>query len=179
MIPSAGRWFWIPILPKWAPPEALAAFPDHLQTRHFSDSGEVRTYLDQRNPGPDHGSAWVAHLDNGVLVMNSRENWDEEQTFDVVLPGQGGRLAGRIRVNTYVMARRTESGLQLQINGRAGGIQSVKLGREQRPQHVLATPPEALTESSWNGQSLLLTISHSGSAVSIDVEFVHPSAEKP
>ncbi|MBM2846130.1 MAG: hypothetical protein HW407_1442, partial [Bacteroidetes bacterium] len=173
MIPSRSRYFWIPILPKWTPQQTLEIFPDRIRAQTFTTSEEVTRYFDSRYASPDKGDAWIVHYDDRVLIMNSRENWDEDQAFDVSMGGSIKRISGRIAVNSYVLAGWDQGDLRLHLNGRPEKRQVLELWGLEKPAKVVATPNDALAKSSWDAKNHCMVIDFSlkYGAVSVEIGF--------
>jgi len=113
MIPSRGDYHWLPILSKWTPSSVLKPFPVRLDGRRFLSGEEVRRYLREKCKISEGGEAWIAAFGDQAIVMNSRENRDEVQTFELFLKGKTRKISGCLGVNTYLMAQEIEDGLWL------------------------------------------------------------------
>ncbi|MGC8897760.1 MAG: glycoside hydrolase family 98 domain-containing protein [Bacteroidota bacterium] len=170
MIPSTSKYFWIPILPKWTPPEVLKSFPDQLSANRISKKEEMPKYF---NATDDKGKAWIVHLDSLVIIMNSRENWDVDQTFEVKMKGKVKKITGRISVNSYVVAQEAKDELRLHLNGRSDRSQVLDLRAVQKPKQMEVTPASALVTSSWDAthQHLVLKFSLNQGAVNVRIGF--------
>ncbi len=173
MIPSRSRYFWIPILPKWTPQRTLELFPDQVRARMFNTSEEVTGYFNTRYTTTDKGNAWIVRFDNRVLIMNSRENRDEDQAFDILIGGSIKRISGRIAANSYLLAGSNRDGLRIHLNGRPEKNQVLELWGVEKPGKVIATPERALAKSSWDTKNhcLMLDVSLRFGAVSIEIGF--------
>ena len=173
MIPSRSRYFWIPILPKWTPQRTLEIFPNRVRAQTFSTSGEATRYFDTRYASSDKGNAWVVHYGDRVLIMNSRENWDEDQTFDVPLGGSVNRISGLISVNSYLIVEQAQDKCRIHLNGRPERHQVLELWGLEKPPKVVATPQRALAKSSWGERNhcLVLDFSLRQGAVSVEIGF--------
>jgi len=173
MIPSRTRYFWIPIVPKWTPQSALESFPVQVRAQTFTSSEEVKRYFDTRYASADKGNAWIVHYDDRVLIMNSRENWDEDQTFDVLMGGTIKRISGRIAVNSYILPGWDQGVLRIHLNGRPEKRQVLELWGLEKPAKVVATPRRALANSSWDTKNhrMVLDFSLSYGAVSVEIGF--------
>lgn len=171
MIPSRGDYFWLPVLSKWTPLSVLESFSVRLDGRIFSNGEEVRRYLREKCKVSTRGEAWIIKFDDRAIVMNSRENWDEVQTFEVSLRGKTKKISGRMGANSYLMVREIEDGLRLQLNGREGKSTTLELYMKEEPLRIEATPSTALKESSWDKthHCLALKFSLSEEAVLIKI----------
>lgn len=155
------------------PRSVLQTFPDQFRSQTFPTATAVTGYLKKRYAGPDRGDAWVADVDGKVIIMNSRENWSNEQTFEVPMQGKVRKISGRIGVNAYLLASDAPEGFRLHLNGRAGQDQSVELLILMKPGEIAVTPQRALTTSSWDSTNrrLVLEFLLVGEAVTVGVKF--------
>jgi len=173
MIPFTSRYFWLPILSKWTSLAILKSFPDQLHANRFSSGEETKKYLNKRYVSYDKGDAWIVHLDSVVIIMNSRENWDVNQAFEVRMKGKIKKIAGRISVNGYVIAQEAEDELRMQLNGRADRSQILNLWAVEKPKQMEVTPASALVKSSWDvtNHRLALELVLNHRAVNVKIGF--------
>jgi len=150
MIPIRSRYFWLPILSKSTPAAILDSFPDRMHAQEFSSGEEARRYLNERYPNPNSGDAWVVRLDDRVIIMNSRENWDVDQAFNVPMAGRITKLAGRVGVNSYLIIQQANDALWAHLNGRPEKTQVLDLWVPEKPRQISVTPAGALETSSWD-----------------------------
>lgn len=173
MISSSSRYFWLPILSKWISPEILKSFPEELRASQFFSDEEVREYLDKWPVSQIKGDAWIIQLEDTVLIMNSRENWDISQTFEVPLSGKINKIAGSLGVNSYFLAHESKAELLIHLNGRIGKTQTLKLWTQSEPQELSVTPESALVSSSWEitEKCLLLKFWLTQEAINVKIRF--------
>ncbi len=102
MIPETGRYFWIPILPRWRPDAAGGRRPLRLRGADLGDSASVRRRLDALYP-PQRGEAWVAQVGGLTVVMSAGETGVGSERFDLSLRGLE-RLTGSVDRGGYLAA---------------------------------------------------------------------------
>jgi len=111
MIPdTAGRYYFIPLLPVGAPASLVQRFAKVIQPGECSSPEAYRALLDRYHPPTENSEepftnrrACVLRCGHAVAVMQSRENLFEKQPFAVELP----------RWVTGVQARKEAGGLRL------------------------------------------------------------------
>lgn len=173
MIPSISRYFWIPIVPKWTPPATLESFPGQLRAQTFSTSEEAIKHLNEKYVSRGEGDAWVVHLNGRIIITNSHENWDVEQSFEVPMEGRIKKISGQISVNSYLVAQQTQDEMQIHLNGRPGKRQLLELCASEKPRQIVVKPESALAQSSWDAAKdcLALQFLLDGEAVDIKIGF--------
>ncbi len=102
LIPASGRYYWIPILPRWTPAAILSRFPDRLASGSFADSGAARRHLEARSGAAGAGTALVLRAGRLTVVQNSDANGGTTQKFDLG-PALAGRVAGRVGPHGYAI----------------------------------------------------------------------------
>lgn len=108
MIPAESRYGRISIVPPGTPPATLARFPDRVYAGESDVVAKARRHLDAQYPARNEGDAWVGRIPGGLAVMNSHENQDIDERFDVALEGPVRRVAARIGVNGHVVLQQRE-----------------------------------------------------------------------
>ncbi len=173
MIPLTGRYFRLPIVSKWTPPAILESFPERLGAEKFPAVEQARAYLNERYPSHDRGDAWVVGLDNLAIAMNSLENRDVNQTFEMAAGGKIKKITGQVGVNSYVLAQNTGDGLRMQLNGRAGRSLILNFWADEEPQQITVKPQRAWIHSSWDAtdRRLLLELLPNQAAVNVEIGF--------
>jgi len=152
MIPSTGKYFWLPILPKWTDQAILKQFPICLNAAKVSSQESVLNYLENYDTNGVSGSAWVTCLNNFTIVMNSSENWDKDQTFDVPMGGKFEKIRGKISVNSYLVAANNNDELRIHLNGREDKRLILNIETSEKPNQIIVSPLIALINSSWNAK---------------------------
>ncbi len=151
MIPSFGKYFWLPILSKWTDHAILKQFPNCLDAAKVSGKESILKYLGKQDTVASNSDALVFFLNNCTIVMNSSENWNVDQTFEVSMEGKVKKIAGNVDVNSYLLVvQKNDDGLRILLNGREGKRQILKIWASEAPGQIIATPPKVLVSSSWN-----------------------------
>jgi len=173
MIPSSSRYFWLPILPRWTTPSVLNSFAVRLDADRSTGSEEVKRLLRNQYLASIEGDAWTVQLDDDLIVLNSSENWDVDQTFGFPMKGKLKRISGRINVNGYLVSQETEDALRVHLNGRAGKTPTLDLWLPQEPQRIVISPERALTKSHWDVTHHRLTLQFllTGESVTAEIRF--------
>lgn len=173
MIPSTSKYFWIPLVSKWTQASILQSFPDQISAETFSTTEAVTKHLNKHYVSRERGDAWVIELDGKMIIMNSHENRDIDQTFGVPMEGTIKKISGRLGVNGYMLAQKVSDGFWLHLNGRAGRNQLVELSILEKPHQIVVTPERALARSSWDATNrrLVLEFLLVKEAVSVGIRF--------
>lgn len=160
IIPSTTRYFYLPVLSKWTSPQVLKSFPDQLRAGRLASAEEAKVYFSKKYAIFMSGNAWVMRMDNSVLIMNSRENLDLDQTFEVPMGGRIRKIAGSISVNCYLIIHDRRDEIHLHFNGRRGKELSLRLWMKEKPKHIEIKARQELGRSFWDeaGKFLLLDL---------------------
>jgi len=113
-LPTTGRYYYLPILPKHAPEAALALFPNVITSesypRLFPDKEAKTAYFDRIYPHDTGGTAWQAHLDGRWYVANPNENAD--RNVEVRIDG----LTATLTPHTYAIIEDTGDSLRIETD---------------------------------------------------------------
>lgn len=170
MIPSLSQSFFLPILSKWTSKEILRSFSEKSLSRKFSGLEEARGYFGKNHESPVKGDAWAIALDNTVFIMNSHENRDVDQVFEVPLKGKVSKMAGKVSVNSYLVVNESGGEFQIHLNGRSGGNLSLRLVFQNKPQKIAVIPESALADSAWDSNKNCLNLQFSLNQESVHVK---------
>ncbi len=99
LFPKQLRYFYLPFMTDR--PEAFSDLVK-INADEITDSDEVSRILDPLYPKWFGGDAYITHSDNVYIIMNSNENTDLAQTFDVKILPVDGRKAPVVRVEGAV-----------------------------------------------------------------------------
>lgn len=175
MIPETGRYFWIPVLPKYASSDALLSFPEVLSPNAFAAAREVSAYFDRCYAPDGQGEAWIVCVGGTAFISQTHENLDTEQHFAVGAPLPMA-IEGTLRAHQYIVARRSDKGgLSVHLGNYAGRTSRLLVhpGTNQAPPTVIEardslTHP-AKIQTRLSGNALEITVSHHG-AVDLSLE---------
>jgi len=172
LIPDTGRYGIVPLLPPLAESAGLPAGMRRVSVSKLPDAAAVHAAFDPLYPPTARGDAFVRVAGDSLVVMNSRENEDITQHFELS-PGVEGlaTLSGALGPHAYVVGKREHGGLWLQINGRAERATTLAIHAGAVPSVVAVADPDALTQE-WDARAgiLRLTIRHDDGAVEVRVE---------
>lgn len=149
IIPSSSQNYYLPILSKWTPASILESFAKTQDIKLFNKDVGVEKYFKENQATQFKGNAWVVSLDKAVLVMNSKENQDINQSFDVLLNGNVHRISGELSVNSYLIGYEPGDEFKAQLNGRVGKNIVLKLYSNKKPHKVFTIPQEVLQSDTW------------------------------
>ncbi len=81
LIPNTGRYYWIPVMPKYTPTDVLLSFPAILAPNAFGGVAEARRYFDRHYPACGECEAWAVEVDGAGFACQTQENLDVPERF--------------------------------------------------------------------------------------------------
>jgi hypothetical protein len=118
LFPRSGRYYFLPVLPKLAPPTSHSRFPHIIVPNQFADAESQRAYFDKLYPAESSGQALVLHINGAWFVTNTHENQNIAQDFrfrpDLGLPGV--ELSGRLEPHSLLLVKVEQRKLYLQAS---------------------------------------------------------------
>lgn len=190
IIPNTSRYYGIPFLPHRDTP-----VPQGLRRVNITDvqtDEQARAVFDPLHP-PNESAAYAVDLDNTIIVLNTFENHDQPEAYEMTLDNSGVLgMRGEIPLMNYVMGKREvdKSQYWFQLNGHTRG--SSLGGRYDLPEYsskiiftcqaepvVEVEQPDAVVRQSWNGDSkeYALEVEHSRGAVNFTLSVPGRSIE--
>ncbi|MFC2113023.1 glycoside hydrolase family 98 domain-containing protein [Bacteroidota bacterium] len=193
-IPKNGRYGLIAVLP-----ESVTDFKhEGIQVVSLNDlqtPEQVHETFDPLYPKSYEGDALVLQVGKSVVIMNSNENLDVDQSYEVPFKGDGlvRSMKGSICLHKYIMGKHEEESQHLWLQANVSIVSPEKTtflsgGRvkegtyetrnteisfecSEKPE-LSWEPKDAQVQSSWNPESGLLkvTLPHDDGAVSITLE---------
>jgi hypothetical protein len=171
--PNTGRYYFIPVLPQGNEPlgRAVASVP----VSELQKVETVKGRFDAAYPAWYTGDAWACRVGDTLAVMNSKENEDVAQRFDVPLQAELVKtLSGKMEPHSYLVAKIEETGqrLWLQANGEyQDRAQELQVTCTRKPQWQVE-PAAAALEQSWDeaAKTLRLRLSFKPGAVEVTVK---------
>jgi hypothetical protein len=176
--PNAGRYAYFPLLPQGR--IELGQGIETVPLSQLMDPAQVRTRFNAAYPQRYQGDALVHLVGDTLAVLNSNENLDERQSYQLPLAnrGQFAGIAGTVEPHAYLMGKFSERNrrLWLQANAEYADRNTQLVVTCTREPLVITTPANALVVSQWNAATgdLHLTLSHADGAV--EVMLSHPDA---
>jgi hypothetical protein len=118
LFPRSGRYYFLPVLPKLAPPASHARFPHIIVPNQFADQESERAYFDKLYPAESSGQALVLHINGVWYVTNTHENQNLSQKFGFhPAPDLTGvELSGLLEPHSLLLVKVNERKLYLQAN---------------------------------------------------------------
>lgn len=118
LIPRSGRYYFLPVLPKLAPPASHQPFPHIIVPNQFADAKSERDYFDEIYPAESSGPALVLHINGAWFVTNTHENQDivEDFRFRPAVGHGVVELSGTLEPHSLLLANVEERKLYLQAN---------------------------------------------------------------
>ncbi|MGD1103246.1 MAG: glycosyl hydrolase family 98 C-terminal domain-containing protein [Terriglobia bacterium] len=118
LFPRTGRYYFLPVLPKLAPPTSHSLFPNIIVPNQFADAERERAYFDKLYPAESSGRALVLHINGAWFVTNPHENQNlaEDFRFRTALGSSGVELSGRLEPHSFLLVKADEQKLYLQAS---------------------------------------------------------------
>jgi len=118
LFPRSGRYYFLPVLPKLAPPTSHSLFPNIIGPHQFADAESERAYFDKLYPAESSGQALVLHINNAWFVTNWHENQNIAQDFRFrpALGLPGVELSGLLEPHSFLLVKVDEQKLYLQAD---------------------------------------------------------------
>ena len=118
LFPRSGRYYFLPVLPKLAPPASHALFPHIIVPNQFADAASERAYFDKLYPAESSGQALVLHINGAWFVTNWHENQNIAQDFRFrpALGRSGEELSGLLEPHSFLLVKEDGQKLYLQAS---------------------------------------------------------------
>lgn len=182
IIPNTSKYGIIPFMPiQYAPvPNGMTKYNiTDLQSQLNVSNTLGKLYPNNSN------EAYAIDLDNTIIILNSNENHDVSQYYNLKLGEKGViRMFGNIPLMNYIMGKRESSKYWFQVNGYTkGSILGGKYNLSDYPSElnfectsepkITLEQPNALVEKKWDSISKVLTIKfqHSEGATNFTISF--------
>lgn len=109
-LPSTGRYYFIPVIPRLADASADTLFPividDAFYRENLVDPAAKRKYFDALYPAAGTGDAWFVNMGANWFLANPNENQDATAAFEFPLAvNQGLRVSGSLPPHTFGILR--------------------------------------------------------------------------
>jgi len=183
ILPNTGRYHAIPVLP-YPETNIGGSGTQEVDLYDLQSAGDVQTTFNNAYPERYTGDAWVTFAGDRIYMLNTHENQDVTDTYDIPL-GSGGisNISGTMRPHHYIMCKRgsNDDSLWFQTNmesNRTGDYTDnrrtvITFTCDQQPD-VTVSPSGSLVSESWNSSAneLTLTLSHDHGDGAVDVDVV-------
>jgi hypothetical protein len=110
-LPSTGRYYFLPILPKLAGKDVLESYPNLITSSSYARNFMFRlsakqAYFNGIYPETGTGDAWFMNYRSNWFIANPNENRDIDSTFKFRLAGDpGSTLSGNLSAHTFAIVR--------------------------------------------------------------------------
>jgi hypothetical protein len=110
-LPSTGRYYFLPILPKLAGKEVLESYQNLITSSSYARNfmlgpAAKQAWFNGIYPERGTGDAWFMNYRNNWYIVNPNENRDIDSTFKFRLSGDpGSTLSGTISAHTFAIVR--------------------------------------------------------------------------
>lgn len=179
IIPNAGRYYFVPVLPHPARDIDTAEIKK-VKLPELQDIGQVQKLFDKTYPQRYHGDAWVTLVGDKVFIMNSHENSNVTETYSIPLEKGGGisSITGHIGPHAYVMGKRgvkdNRFWFQANVNQKGpytdGRTTEIAFTCRRQPQ-MTVTPEGVLIDTDWDAAKKVFSIrlNHNAGAAEAEV----------
>jgi hypothetical protein len=157
--PNTGRYFFIPVLPP-----AAVNLNDNIRklpVRDLQDPNKVKQIFDEYYSETYKGSALVYQVGDMLAVMNTHENDDITDNYNIILNrGIFKSIVGNIQIHSYLMGKfeNRNKQLWLQVNTNyAERNTGFTLTCSKKPK-VSFLPENAAERCEWNEKTKMLDI---------------------
>jgi hypothetical protein len=118
LFPRSGRYYFLPVLPKLAPPTSHSRFSHIIVPNQFAEAESERAYFDQLYPAESSGQALVLHINGAWFVTNTHENQNiaEDFRFHLALGRSDVELSGLLEPHSFLLVKVDEQKLYLQAS---------------------------------------------------------------
>jgi len=171
-IPNTGKYYFIPILPKYTDSKVLNSFSNIFSTRTFPTSEDIVSFLERYYPEKDgKGDAWIIRVGDRIFIMNTWENQDRQEDYDVGINHPLiRRVKGRVGPHQYLIIKEMPEGIYIHANNRRKRKSSIVVSAEKRPK-LIVQPVFALEKEEWdeNKHELNIRLNHFLGAVNLQL----------
>lgn len=171
--PNTGRYFFIPVFPQGK--VDLGRGIQTLPLSELLDAGTVRNRFDSAYPEWYRGEALVTLVGDTLSVLNSRENEDVTEAFDVPLKDRGRfqSISGSIPPHSYLVGKFSDGNRRLWLQANAEYPDrptefAVKMTSKPK---VSVVPEAAAVLNQWDEEkkNLSLRLAHADGAVEVEI----------
>jgi hypothetical protein len=171
--PNTGRYYYIPVFP-----QGKVDLGRNIQTLPLSQLGDpakVKARFDQAYPSVYEGDALVTLVGDTLAVLNSHENQDVAESYNLPLKGRGffRSITGTIAPHSYLIGKFEEGNTRLWLQANAEYQErdtEVTVVCNGQPK-VTVTPASAAKVNTWDAavKKLTLRLSHAEGAVEVGI----------
>jgi len=162
MIPDSGRYYWIPVLPKYTRMDFMNKFERVLCPNQFTGETEAKIFFDKLYPPIQSGSGYITLIGDEAFAMNSFENMDLAQGYSFKFGGL--EFSGELGPHNYFIAKK-ENRLFLHVNNLPGKETQIKIKGLPSDARASFDPP-----GSGSFDNGYLRVEHSRGAVRVLIE---------
>jgi len=181
IIPNTSRYLGIPILP-----HSSATVPSGMNLINLTDVQTTANANSLINPlyPANNSTAYTVDLDNTIIVLNTLENTDQAQPYNMTFGNSGVmKMSGNIQLMSYIMGKRESAERYwFQVNGYTqgpskGGLYTLPAYPSElnftcsvEPTVNVEQPSEVISQN-WNPETKVFTIKfkHDNGAVNFTI----------
>ena len=121
-LPSTGRYYFLPILPKLADEKVLGSYPHLITTTSYArdfmfKAAAKQAYFNSIYPQIGTGDAWFMNFRNNWYIANPNENRDITTTFSFpLITDPANSLGGSISAHTFIIVREEPGILNIHLS---------------------------------------------------------------
>jgi hypothetical protein len=172
--PNTGRYYYIPVLPQGN--QVISPGIRTVPLSELQEQARVREIFNAAYPAWYEGDALVSHVGDTLTVLNTRENEDVTESYEVPLTGAFKSLSGKVAPRAYLIGRIEEGGrrLWLQANTEYPDRDTeLSLAASQQPK-VRVAPASAVKHREWDETHGLLSLRLDHHDGAVEVTFEQP-----
>jgi hypothetical protein len=177
--PNTGRYGYIPVLP-----QGNVTWPNGISITNLAltllqtTQAVLQAFNSAYPTNWYNGNALVFLVGDTFTVLNSWENMDNQQSYDVPLNyGPFQRITGTIEVYSYLIGKREgtagDESLWMQMDAELTNRPALVSVVCSRQPFCQVTPADALTSLQWTNNSLTLNLSQASGAVQVMLQATH------
>jgi hypothetical protein len=121
-LPSTGRYYFLPILPKLADEKVLKSYPHLITTTSYTrdfrfKEAAKQSYFNAFYPEIGTGDSWFLNHKNNWYIANPHENRDITTTFSFpLITNPASTLGGSISAHTFIIVREEPGTLNIHLS---------------------------------------------------------------
>ncbi len=171
VVPGTGKYYWLPIFPRYTPKKVLNSYSAVIKPNQFKDGLKAKKFFDQYYTKYHYkGTAWIVKCGKGIYVSHTKDKEDIEQNFEVSLKDKI-KIEGVLPIHSYLVIIPKSSGnVRIHTNGLPEKNIFLRIIARKLP-NVEVTPEKGLSSKKLKEKELELVISYKKGAVNLILNF--------